>query len=156
MKAILDGTTRRIGAIFNEVDVNFIEVCNSILRIAYPTYTMRGYAITQPGTLSAGDCFLVPEDGTVWGIECEKDNILYYNGTGFEVLEYKITEINQAMQNMFFTAQQTTVAPIEGLNATTVQNSLAEITAALIAAGIITPYISYVGTMAIGTTFVIA
>lgn len=156
MKAILDGTTRRVGAIFNEVDVNFIEVCNAILRIAYPTYTMRGYAITQPVAPAVGDCYLVIEDATVWGIECAKDNILYYNGTGFEVLDHKITEINQAMQNLFFTASQTTIDPIEGLSSTTVQGSLAEITAALVTAGIFTPYIAYIGTMAIGTTFEIA
>ena len=155
MKKILEGPSRRVGTIFQEIDTNFIEVCNSILRIAFPEYTLKGYAVTQPASSVAEDCYLVQEDGTVWGIECEKDHILYYNGTGFEVLEWKITEINQSLQNLYFTAGQTTVAPIEGLNATTVQSSLAEITAALLAAGIITPYIGYIGTMAVGTTFAV-
>jgi hypothetical protein len=155
MKKILDGQTRRIGAIFNEIDVNFIAVANSILRIAYPGYTLLGYAVNQPASSVQGDCYLVQEDDTVWGIECEKDHILYYNGTGFEVLEWKITEINQKLQNLWFTASQTTIAPIEGLYATNVQESLAVITAALVANGLMTPFVAYIGTMSIGDTFVV-
>jgi len=156
MKTILDGSTRRVGAIFNEIDLNFIEVCNGILRIAYPTYTLRGYAETPAVSPVTGDCYLVTATGTVWGIECEKDNVLYYNGTGFEVLPYKITEINQCLQNLYFTASQTTIEPIEGLEATTVQGSLAVITAALIAAGLMSPFVPYLGTMSIGNTFIVA
>jgi hypothetical protein len=155
MKTILDGQTRRIGAIFNEIDINFIAVANSILRIAYPGYTLLGYAVNQPASSVQGDCYLVQEDGTVWGIESQKDDVLLYNGTGFEVLRYKITEINQGLQNLYFTAAQTTINPIEGLAATTVQESIAVISAALIAAGLMTPFVGYVGTMAIGDTFVV-
>jgi len=156
MKQILDGSTRRVGAVFNEIDTNFLEVCNTIMRLAYLNYTLRGYAITQPVAPVTGDCYLVIEPGIVWGIDCEKDDILLYNGTGYELLEHKITEINQAIQNQYFTASQITISPIAGLNAQTVQNSLAEIAAALMAAGIFGEYIAYLGTMAVGTTFEVA
>lgn len=154
MKTILDGNSRRVGAIFNEIDTNFIEVCNSILRIAYPTYTLRGYAEMQPAAPSQGDCFLVKENATVWGIACQKDHVLLFNAEEWEILEYKITEINQSLQNAYFTASQITVEPIVGLNAATVQHSLAVITAALLAAGIMTPFVG-IGSMAIGDTFIV-
>jgi len=118
MKTILDGTSRRVGAIFAEIDNNFIEVCNSILRIAFPDNTLKGYAETEPATPAAGDCYLVKEDATVWGMTVEKNDILRYTGLGYdpdtsgsgsgsgdadggyiwEILPYKITEISAAMQ----------------------------------------------------------
>jgi hypothetical protein len=99
MKTILDGTSRRVGAIFNEIDVNFIEVCNALIRIAYPEKTMIGYAETEPVAPAANDCYLVKETATVWTLEVEKNDIISWDGAAWEVLGYKITEISAAMRS---------------------------------------------------------
>jgi hypothetical protein len=139
MKTILDGTSRRVGAIFAEIDNNFIEVCNSILRIAFPDNTLKGYAETEPATPAAGDCYLVKEDATVWDLVCEKDNIINWNGAAWELLPWKITEINEALQFLYFEAPKIAIEPITGLDAQNVQTALELITAALIAASINIP-----------------
>lgn len=139
MKKVLDGQTRRIGAIFNEVDLNFIEVGNSILRMAFPDYTLKGYAITEPTAPTLYDCYLVQADATVWEIVCEKNEVLYWNGVAWELLPWKITQINEALQFLFFDAGKIAIEPIAGLDATNVQTSLELITSALIAASINIP-----------------
>jgi hypothetical protein len=139
MKKIFEGPSRRVGTIFQEIDTNFIEVCNSILRIAFPECTLKGYAETEPAAPELFDCYLVREDGTLWGSPVEKDDILQWDGEGWEFLPYKINEINQALQFVFFDADKIAITPIEGLNAVEVQSALAEITSALVLAGIIIP-----------------
>ena len=139
MKTILEGTSRRVGTIFHEVDVNFVEVCNSILKIAYPGKTLQNYADNsyEPAAPVVDNCYLVKETGTVWAVEVEKNQILSWNGAAWEILPHKITEINAALQELFFAAENISLAPVAGLVATDVQAAIAEITAVLVANGLI-------------------
>jgi len=137
MKKILEGPSRRVGTIFQEVDTNFIEVCNSLFRIAYPDYNLKGYAEDEPIEPVLFDCYLVKEDATIWGIIAEKNHILGWNGAAWEILPYKITEINEALQFFFFDADKIHLNPIQDLPATDIQVALEKITAAIIAHGIV-------------------
>ena len=139
MKKILEGPSRRAGSVFQEMDTNFIEVCNCLLRIAFPECNLKGYAETEPAEPALFDCYLVKEDGTLWGSPVEKDDVLSWAGDGWEFLPYKITEINAALQFLYFDADKIAILPIVGLNATDVQRGLEIITAALVSAGIIIP-----------------
>jgi hypothetical protein len=139
MKKILDGTSRRVGAIFNEVDLNFVEVCNSILRIAFPDHTIKGYAETEPETPTLFDCYLVKEDATIWELVCEKNDVISWDGAAWELLPYKITEINEALQFLFFDAEKIAIEPIEGITGADVQAALEEIAAALVLHGLLIP-----------------
>ena len=139
MRKILEGPSRRVGTIFQEIDTNFIEVCNSILRIAFPDQSLKGYAETEPSEPVLFDTYLVRENATLWGIAVEKNDVLFWNGTAWELLTWKITEINQALQFIFFDAEKIAITPIDGLNATNVQSALEQITAALVLAEITIP-----------------
>ncbi len=140
MKKILDGPSRRVGTIFQEMDTNFLEVANSILRIAFPEHNLLEYAETEITEPTLFDSYLVKENAaSLWGLAVEKDNIIFWNGAAWELLPYKITEINQALQFYFFGADKISIAPINGLTASEVQAALAEITAALIVAEILAP-----------------
>jgi hypothetical protein len=139
MKKILEGPSRRVGSIFQEIDTNFIEVCNSILRIAFPECTLKGYAETEPAEPALFDCYLVKEDATIWGSPVEKDDVLQWYGDGWEFLPFKITQINQALQFLYFDADKISILPIVGLDSIHVQDALEQITAALIAANINIP-----------------
>ena len=135
MKTILSGTSRLVGTIFHEVDVNFMEVCNNIFRIAYPGKILQNLADPnqEPAEPVTDNCYLVTATGTVWGVEVEKDQILSWDGETWEVLPHKITEINAALQSLFFSADKISLAPVAGLTATDVQAAIAEITAVLVA-----------------------
>ena len=139
MKTILDGTSRRVGSIFAEIDTNFIEVCNSLLKIAFPECTLTGLAESEPDLPNLYDSYLVTGDATIWGIVAEKNDFIYWNGAAWELLPFKITEINEAIQFLYFDADKIAVSPIAGLQALHVQSALAEITASLVSAGIIIP-----------------
>ena len=136
MKKILEGPSRRVGTIFQEVDTNFIEVCNSILRITFPECTLKGYAETEPTEPVLFDSYLVRENATIWEIVAEKDDLINWNGAAWELLPYKITEINAALQFLYFDADKIAINPIDGLAAINVQSALADLTAALVAHGI--------------------
>ena len=139
MKKILEGPSRRVGTIFQDVDANVIEVCNSILRIVFPDHTLKGYAETEPAQPTLFDCYLVKEEAApLWGLTVEKDDLLNWNGLEWEILPFKITEINQALQFMFFDADKIEITAIDGLAANEVQQALAEIAAALVIHGILT------------------
>ena len=137
MKQLLFGTSRRIGTILSEVDANFIEVCNSILKIVYPDNTLLGYAVTEPETPTTGDCYLVKEDATIWELVCEKNDIVRWDGAAWEKLTYKITELNTALQSLYFEADKIALGAVTGLSATDVQAAIEEITAVLVAEGFI-------------------
>lgn len=138
MKKILEGPSRRVGTIFQEVDTNFIEVCNSILRIAFPDHSLKGYAETEPAEPALFDCYLVKEDSDIWETTVEKDEIISWSGVEWVIIPFKITEINAALQFMFFDADKIQINPIDGLAATEVQAALAEIAAALVLHEILT------------------
>ena len=139
MKKILEGPSRRFGTILQEIDTNFIEVCNSILRIAFPECTLKGYAETEPASPALFDSYLVYENATVWETFVEKDQVLSWSGTDWLIIPFKITEINEALQFMFFDADKIAINPIQGLDAINVQSALELITSALIAAEINIP-----------------
>jgi hypothetical protein len=139
MKKILEGPSRRAGSVFQEMDTNFIEVCNCLLRIAFPECNLKGYAETEPAEPALFDCYLVKEDAVLWEITVEKDQVLDWVGNDWIILPFKITEINEALQFLFFDADKIAILPIVGLNASDVQRGLEIITAALIAAGINIP-----------------
>lgn len=137
MKRILEGPSRRAGTIFQEIDTNFIEVCNAIFRLVYPNHTIRGYAEDEPNSPAPEDCYLVKETGTIWGLAVEKDDIVCRDDSSWVVGEFKITEINQALQANFFSADFIVLAPITGITGNNVQEALNEICAALVAEGIL-------------------
>ncbi len=139
MKKIFEGPSRRVGTIFQEIDTNFIEVCNSILRIAFPECTLKGYAETEPASPALFDSYLVRENSTVWETPVEKNQILSWSGIEWLIIPFKITEINEALQFMFFDADKIAINPIQGLDAINVQSALELITSALIAANINIP-----------------
>jgi hypothetical protein len=139
MKKILEGPSRRVGSIFQEVDTNFIEVCNSILRIAFPECNLLGYAEDEPAEPALFDSYLVRENATIWETIVEKDQILSWDGADWLIVPFKITEINQALQFLYFDADKIAINPITGLNSSNVQDALEQITAALITAGINIP-----------------
>lgn len=137
MKKIVEGSGKRVGTIYLEVDSNFLAVCNSILRIAYPEYTLKDYAATEPDAPVENDCYLVLEAGEVWGVTCEQDDVLRWDGAAWELLGYKITEINGAIQENYFKAEKIVLTPVPGLTATDLQAAIEEIRTALVMAGII-------------------
>jgi hypothetical protein len=139
MKKILEGPSRRVGSIFQEVDTNFIEVCNSILRIAFPECTLKGYAETEPAEPTLFDSYLVREDATLWETEVQKDQVLSWDGVEWLLIPFKITEINEALQFLYFDAERIAVTSIQGMDAVNVQSALEILTAALIGAGITIP-----------------
>jgi len=141
MKTILEGSSRRVSTIFHEVDVNFVEVCNSILKIAFPGKILQNYADDdyEPAEPVTDNCYLVKEDGTVWGLEVEKNDIIAWDGAAWEVIPWKITEINDALQFLFFDAEKIALTAVTGLGAVNVQEAIEQITAALIQAGIFIP-----------------
>ena len=111
MKKILEGPSRRVGSIFQEVDTNFIEVCNSILRIAFPECNLLGYAEEEPEEPTLFDSYLVRKNATIWEIVCEKDNIISWDGAEWMLIPFKITEINQALQFLYFDADKIAINP---------------------------------------------
>lgn len=139
MKKILEGPSRRAGTIFQEIDTNFIEVCSSILRIAFPDLTLKGYAETKPLTPDLFDAYLVRENAIIWGAELQKNNVVYWNGIEWDLLPFLITEINAALQFLYFDADKVSLAPVEGLNASNMQSAIELITAALVLHGIVIP-----------------
>jgi hypothetical protein len=133
MKKILQGTGWRVGTFLSLLDTNFIDVCNNLLKIANPDYTLKGYAdnANEPSVPSLNDCYLVLDSGTIWGLTVEKDDIICWTGSLWEVLPYKITELNAALQAFYFDAGNIACVPPEGMTATNVQTAIEELAAAV-------------------------
>ena len=133
MKKILQGTGWRVGTFLSLLDTNFIDVCNNLLKIANPDYTLKGYAdnANEPSDPLLNDCYLVLDAGTIWELTVEKDEIIHWNGSLWEVLPYKITELNAALQAFYFEAGNIACVPPEGMTATNVQNAIEELAAAV-------------------------
>ena len=139
MKKILEAPSRRVANIFNEVDTNFIEICNNLIKIIYPLFTLVNYANPQnePNLPTFNNCYLVKETGTVWSLAVEKNDIILFNGTDWEILAHKITEINDALQALYFKATNIEYSTNAKLSATTTQGAIDELVQILVTAEII-------------------
>jgi len=139
MKKILEAPSRRVATIFNEVDTNFIEVCNNLIKICYPDFTVINYAdpLNEPTIPTFNNCYLVKASGTVWNLTVEKNDVILFNGTDWEILVYKITEINDALQTLYFKATNIEYSTNAKLSATTAQEAIDELVQILVDAGII-------------------
>jgi hypothetical protein len=137
MKKILQGPARLIGTILSELDANFIDVCNNLLKIANPDYTLKGYAdnANEPSSPVLNDCYLVLDSGTIWELVAEKNEIIHWNGSLWEILPYKITELNAVLQAFYFDADNIACVPPEGMTATNVQSAIEELAAAVFGTG---------------------
>jgi len=133
MEKILSGNGTKIGTLFANLDTNFIQVCNYMLKIADPDYNLLGYgeADNEPSAPSENDCYLVISAGTIWGITAAEYDIILYNGSSWEKLAYKITELNTALQANFFDAEKITVETPDNMTATNVQDAINELAAAV-------------------------
>ncbi len=133
MYKILRANTRLAGTVFSELDTNFLEVCNALLKLAIPDSNLKGYAdnAREPVTPGAGDCYLVVSDTTVWALPVEKNNLICWNGSAWEILPYKITELNTALQTLFFDAENISFIPPPEMTSTNIQDALEELAAAL-------------------------
>jgi len=70
--------------IAGKIDGNFLSVANSLHRFAYPTHTVKGFAINDPDeTPSTGDAYVVSAAGTVWGLSVVANDVIYWNGTAW-------------------------------------------------------------------------
>ncbi len=99
MEKTFKGSAMQVETIFQNVDKNTIEACNIILRLAYPDYTLKGFADpdNEPASPTLNDCYLVSADATVWGIESLKDNIIWWDGTQWSILPYKVNDLQQGI-----------------------------------------------------------
>ena len=133
MEKILQGTGWRVGTFLSLLDTNFIDVCNNLLKIANPDYTLKGYAdnANEPSVPALNDCYLVLDPGTIWELTVEKDDIICWTGSLWEVLPYKITELNAVLQAFYFDAGNIACVPPEGMTASNVQNAIEELAAAV-------------------------
>jgi hypothetical protein len=95
MDKTFKGPAMRVGSLFQNIDYNTIEMLNVILRFAYHDHTLKDFADpgNEPASPAANDCYLVSENGTIWGMAVTKNQILKWNGAAWDVLDYKITEI---------------------------------------------------------------
>jgi hypothetical protein len=96
MYKLLRGNERNVGTILNETDTNFLSVLDTLLKIANPDLTLKGYATpttTEPTSPTENDCYLVIESGTIWELSATENEIIRYDGAGWEILPYKINEL---------------------------------------------------------------
>ena len=70
--------------IASKIDGNFLSVANSLHRFAYPTHTVKGFAINDPDEApTTGDAYVVSAAGTVWGLSVVANDVIYWNGTAW-------------------------------------------------------------------------
>ncbi|MDD4109628.1 MAG: hypothetical protein PHH93_13010, partial [Prolixibacteraceae bacterium] len=103
MYKILRAKARKVGTVFSEIDANFLTICNSLLKIADPDLNLIGYAdnSNEPLTPSENDTYLVLEPGTIWNLTCQQYHFITWNGSTWELLSFKLTEINAAFQALY-------------------------------------------------------
>jgi len=133
MYKLLRNNARLVGTILGEVDSNFLAVCNALLKIANPELTLKGYAdnANEPSAPVANDCYLATDSGTVWELTVDANEIIYWTGSAWELLPFKITELNAAFQAFYFDAQNITFDPPQGMEASNVQEALEELALAV-------------------------
>jgi hypothetical protein len=112
---------------FQNVDANMLEVVNALFRLAYPLFSLIGLAIgNEPTDPQVGDTYLVTENGTVWGVEVEKDHLLKYGALGWEVLPLKLPDLAQGL-TASTVASAVDFTPVGNITAANVQTALAEV-----------------------------
>ena len=132
MKKTLIGNSRRLGVLLSDIDLNFIEVANALLKLVAPEFTLLGYAEPggEPAAPEPDDCWLIQQDAAeLWSLEdVEKDQLIRRTDSDeWEILPFKITELNAAMQEHYFTADNIEIEPIAGMSASTVQEAIEEL-----------------------------
>jgi hypothetical protein len=132
MYKILRGNARKAGAVFAEMDANFITVLNALLKLADPSLTLIDYADgVEPAAPETGDSYLVLQAGTVWELTVEVHQIISWDGAAWEVQSFKLSELNAAFQTAFFKAENMAITPVSGITATDVQGAIEELAAAI-------------------------
>lgn len=119
---------------FAEMDANFIDVLNALIKIANPDLTLKGYSTpttTEPASPAENDSYLVTEAGTIWGETVEVHQIISWDGAAWEVQSFKLSELNAAFQTAFFKAENMAITPVSGITATDVQGAIEELAAAI-------------------------
>ena len=127
---------KRIVTFYGELDLNFIAVCNAIIKIANPALNLLGYAsaANEPAAPSENDCYLVADAGDIWELTAEKDDIILWNGLAWEIYTYKISELNTVLQELYFSAANISCTAPAGMTATDVQSAIDELAAAVFGA----------------------
>ena len=132
MKKTLIGNSRRLGVLLNDIDLNFTELAGALLKLTAPELTLLGYAEPggEPAAPEPDDCWLIQQDAAeLWSLEdVEKDQLIRRTDSDeWEILPFKITELNAAMQEHYFTADNIEIEPIAGMSASTVQEAIEEL-----------------------------
>jgi len=132
MKKTLIGNSRRLGVLLNDIDLNFTELAGALLKLTAPELTLLGYAEPggEPAAPEPDDCWLIQQDAAeLWSLEdVEKDQLIRRTDSDeWEILPFKITELNAAMQEHYFTADNIEIEPIPGMSAATVQEAIEEL-----------------------------
>lgn len=81
------------------IDSNFLAVANSLHRFAYPTHTVKGFAINDPDEApTTGDAYIVGAAGTVWGLSVVANDVIYWNGTAWIKSPTNLADIGSAVK----------------------------------------------------------
>jgi hypothetical protein len=132
MKKTLIGNSRRLGVLLNDIDLNFTELAGALLKLTAPELTLLGYAEPggEPAAPEPDDCWLIQQDAAeLWSLEdVEKDQLIRRTDSDeWEILPFKITELNEVLQENFFAAEKIKIEPIPGMSASTVQEAIEEL-----------------------------
>lgn len=133
MYKILRNKTRKAGAVFGEMDANFLAVCKAMIKLANADLNLLGYAdsSSEPATPSENDCYLVIDAGTYYSeaLEAEKYDIIERTDTAWVLSDHKLTELNKMLQENYFDASNISITTPANMTATNLQAALDEIAA---------------------------
>lgn len=133
MNKILRSNSRKVGAVLAEIDANFLAVCKAMIKMAAPDLELKDYVDinNEPSTPAENDCYLVITAGSYWADEivCEKYDIIVRTASGWELSDYKITELNAMLQEIFFDAENISIVTPANMAATNLQEFVDEIAA---------------------------
>jgi len=131
MNKIHKNSTVKAGTHWTHLDENFLALCGFLIRWANPFLDLKGYAdnASEPSSPELHDCYLVIEPGTIWGVVCEKYDILSWDGDSWVLEDYKITQLNAMFQFNYFFASNIAIVTPDGMTATTVQDAIDQIAA---------------------------
>ena len=88
-------TAQTNAEIWQAIDKVNIANMGVLLKQAYPTYTLKDFAdpLTTPISPTNGDCYLVDQAGTVWGLTVVSNNIIARVAESWTILTEKINEL---------------------------------------------------------------